>query len=95
MVARTLLLTATSHSDHMRLPLTKGHPAIHMLLLIDATFEFYALTYQLNAIKLMTVNLYSYGSDLWGNKNDARHGRNQQFRVRTAEWECSSADTSR
>lgn len=63
--------------------------------IIDVFFEFYALVYQLNKLKLMTVNLYCYGSDLWSNKNDIRHGQNQRFLVRTAEWECSIADTSR
>lgn len=34
MVARTLLLAVTSHSDHIRFLLTKEHPAVHMLLLL-------------------------------------------------------------
>ncbi len=33
-VAQTLLLTVTSHLDHIRFLLTKEHPAIHMLLLL-------------------------------------------------------------
>lgn len=34
----------------------------------DIISEFNALMYQLNEIKLMTVNLYSYSTDLWSNK---------------------------
>lgn len=42
----------------------------------------------------MTVNLYSLGTNC-SNKNDIRHGQNQRSLVRTAEWECSTPDTSR
>ncbi len=38
--------------------------------IIDIISEFYALMYQLNEIKLMIVNLDSYSTDLWSNKND-------------------------
>lgn len=50
--------------------------------------------YQLNELKLMTVNLCSYGADLWSNKNDKRHRQNRRFLVGTAEWECYTADSS-
>lgn len=88
-VARTLLLTVTFHSDCIRLLLTKEHPAIHITDIISE------LMYQLNEIKLMTVHLYSYGTDLWSNKDDIWHGQNQRFLLRTAEWECFTADTCR
>lgn len=61
MVARTLLLTVTSHLDHIRLLPTKEHPPFHHT---DIISELYVLMYQMNEIRLMNVNVYSYGYDL-------------------------------
>lgn len=61
---------------------------------IEIISELYSLMYQLNELKLMTVNLCSYGADLWSNKNDKRHRQNRRFLVGTAEWECYTADSS-
>lgn len=76
-VARTLLLTVTSHWSRK--------VAAHKRTSCDSYMECNAIMYELNAIRLMTVNLCSYGSNLWGNKNDTRRGQNRQCLVRTAE----------
>lgn len=87
--AWTLLLTVTSHSDRVRLLLKKSTSSSSKAAISAVFFELYALVYKLSKLKLMTVNLYSYVSDLWSNKNDTRRGQNQRFLVGTAEWECS------
>lgn len=71
-VAQTLSLTEKCHPDHLRSQLTKPLPAVHVLLwaVFSVFFYIWILCLDVLTIELMVVNLRSYGSDLWSNKND-------------------------
>lgn len=66
MVAQTLSLTEKCHPDHLRSQLTKAHPAVHVLLCFSFFFMYHVwiLCPDVLTIKLMVVNLCSYGCDL-------------------------------
>lgn len=53
----------------------KRTPCYSYAAVLDAISELYALVYQLN--ERMTVNLYSYGTDLWSNKNDIQYSKDK------------------
>lgn len=88
-VAQTLSLTEKCQPDHLRSQLTKAHPAVHMLLWgFLFLYHVWILSLDVLTIKLIVVNLRSYGSDLWSNKNDQWDGQNPAISYKK-HWEES------
>lgn len=85
-VAQTLSLTEKCHPDHLSSQLTKKHILLSMFccccccaVFFFFFFFFYhvwILCLDVLTIKLVVVNLRSYGGDLWSNKNDKWYGQN-------------------
>lgn len=91
-VAQTLSLAVRPRLDHIRSLATREQAAF--IRFFDTISGFYALLFQLNKIKLKSVNLCFQGTDLYSHKNDKQRGPNQQFPVQTAEWRCFISDVN-